>query len=110
MKKSLTFRHMEHSNAMALYVDEQLVKLEKFLANEPTPVFLDVVLEADHRRSVSRGEIRLKTPHYDVFAHDEQPDMYDLIDTIIDIAYRQVLEKKRELVDKRKTNDTFKGT
>ena len=109
MKKSLTFRHMEHSNAMELYVDQQLEKLEKFLLNEPTPVFLDVVLEADKRRSISRGEVRLKTPHYDVFTHDEQPDMYDVIDTIIDTAYHKVLEKKKELVNKRKTNDDFKG-
>ena len=109
MKKSLTFRHMEHSNAMELYVDQQLLKLEKFLSNEPTPVFLDIVLEADKRRSISRGELRLKTPHFDAFLHDEQPDMYDVIDNIIDMAYRNVLERKKELIDQRKTKDRFKG-
>lgn len=109
MKKSITFRRMEHSNALANYVDEQLVKLEEFLQNEPTPIFLDVVLEAEPRRSVSKGEIRLKTPHYNLISNYQAPDMYDVIDHIVDVIYNKVHEKKKELLDERKKADAYKG-
>lgn len=101
MNKNITFRHMEHSGAMENYIHEQLAKLEKFLEHEPTPVVIDLVLTADKRRSLSEGELKLKTPHYDLFTKTEAPDMYEVIDKIIDVMYRMVREKKKERVDKR---------
>lgn len=100
---------MDHSPVLESYVNDQLVKIEEFLKNEPSPVYLDVVLEADPRRSISRGEIRIKSPHYDLISNFEVADMYDVIDRIIDVMYKMLRKKKKELVDQRKTATTFKG-
>ncbi len=109
MKKSLTFRHMEHSNAMEEYVNEHLTKIEDFLKNEPSPVYLIVVLMADKRRSVNEGELLIKTPHYDLIAKTEGADMYDVIDSIIDTMYQDLHKKKKRLLDERKSDDKYKS-
>src|SRR3990170_6326248 len=103
MNKRVVFRHMDHSNTLENHLNEQLKKLETFLVNEPTPVNLDVVLEADARRSMSRGELLLKSPHYDFIVHAQQPDMYDVIDEIVDKAYKLIHEKKKQRIGDRKT-------
>lgn len=109
MKKCLTFRHMDHSPVLENYVNDQLAKLEESLAKEPTPIYLEIVLEADARRSISKAEIRLKTPNYDLISNYQAPDMYDVIDRVIDVMYKKVHDKKKERLDDRRKADSYKG-
>jgi len=40
---------MEHSDVMEEYINRQLEKIVEFLENEPTPIYIDMVLEASKK-------------------------------------------------------------
>lgn len=113
MHKRITFRNMDHSDIMEQYVNQQLAKVEKFLENEPTPISIDMVLEASKTREHPHVELRIKTPHFDCISNYEKTgvDMYDVIDRVIDIMYKQLHELKSKEDDQRKQrgrHDEFK--
>ncbi len=96
---------MDHSNVMEDYINKQLDKIMKFLENEPTPINIDFVLEASKVREHPRGELRIKTKNYDLVSSYEHEgvDLYDVIDRVIDVMYKQLHEEKQKNVDKRKS-------
>jgi ribosomal subunit interface protein len=95
---------MEHSDSLEQYVDKQLDKIVHFLENEPTPVFIDFVLEPSKSRAHPTVELIVKTPHYDRIVHEERDgtDMYDIIDTTVERMYRLLHEDKQKMIDERK--------
>jgi ribosomal subunit interface protein len=95
---------MEHSDSIEQYVNKQLEKIEQFLENEPTPIFIDFVLEPSKSRAHPRVELLIKTPHYDRIVHEEQDgtDMYEVIDTIVERMYRLLHEDKQKVIDERR--------
>ena len=109
MKKSITFREMPHSEVLEKYVNEQLAKVEEFLTHESEPIFLDVVFEAHRTHAHHQCEIRLKTPRFHVICHDEAPDMYAVVDKVVDTLYRELREKKKKFIDDQRHKDSFKG-
>lgn len=113
MSKRITFREMEHSDAMQEYINGQLSKIEEFLEDEPSPMHIDMVLMASKVREHPRAELRIKTPNYDLVTNYEHEgvDMYDVIDRVIDTMYSRLREAKKRRVDKNKTagrHDDFK--
>ncbi len=113
MHKRITFRGMDHSAVVEEYANQQLAKIEEFLLNEPTPVYIDLVLEPSKVHEHSRVELRVKTPHYDLVSHYEfsGQGFYDVLDRVIDVMYQELHEAKQKLVDQRKTvgrHDEFK--
>ena len=113
MHKRVTFRNMDHSDAMEEYINQHLEKIEEFLENEPTPIHIDMVVESSKTREHPRAELRIKSPHFDLISHYEHTgvDMYDAIDHVIDIMYRQLHEHKKKECDNRKMrgrHDEFK--
>ena len=113
MHKRITFRNMDHSDVMEQYINQQLEKIEKFLKNEPTPIYIDMVLEPTKNHAHPRAELRVKTPHFDLISNYEYEgtEMYDVIDRVIDIMYRQLLEHKKKENDQKKMrgrHDSFK--
>jgi len=110
MHRRITFRGMDHSPVIEEYCNGQLSKVEEFIKNERDPIYLDLILEAERTHHHHRVELRIKTPHYDLVYNYEGPDMYDVIDRVIDTMYHELHEKKRELKGKEKTADSYKGT
>jgi len=113
MHKRITFRNMEHSDVMEEYVNKQLEKVEKFLKREPTPIYIDVVLEDSKVHEHPRVEMRIKTPNFEEVSNYEHEgvDMYNAIDRVIDVMYRLLREHKQKEVDQRKMrgrHDDFK--
>ncbi len=113
MHKRVTFKNMDHSDAMENYVHHQLKKVEIFLEREPTPIYIDVVLEASKTREHPFVEMRVKSPNFDCVSNYEKTgvDMYDCIDRVIDTMARQLKEIKKKKVDDRKQrgrHDEFK--
>ncbi len=102
MHKRISFRRMDPEAIMEKYVDQQLDKVVKFLSNEKSPVYIDVVLENGKIHAHNRVEIRVKSPNYDLVSHYEGPKMYDVIDEAIDRMYLELRRHKEKLVDKRK--------
>jgi|SRR3972149_8119863 len=113
MNKRITFRHMDHSNDMEKYINDQLSKIERFLENEPTPIYIDFVLEASKVHAHPRTELRIKTPHYNLVSHYEHEgaDMQGATDHVIDAMYHTLREEKNKRIDQRKMSgrqDNFK--
>jgi ribosomal subunit interface protein len=113
MHKRITFKNMDHSDVMEDYINQQLAKIEHILENEPTPIYIDMVLEASKTREHPRAELRVKSPHFDCISNYEKTgvDMYDIIDRVIDIMYHQLREQKKKACDDRKQcgrHDEFK--
>ena len=113
MKKSITFRHMEHSAPMEQHADKQLAKLIKFLENEPTPVYLDLVFEPSKVHQHHRIELRVKSSNYDrVSSYEHQgSDFYETLDRVIDVMYKELHEDKKRQHDELKQrgrHDDFK--
>lgn len=111
MQKKVVFRHMDHSEVMEKYAHEQLEKIVRFLENEREPIYLDLILEPSKVHAHHRIEVRVKSPHYDLISNYEGSEFYDVLDRVIDVMYRQLCEKKRKLVDDKKTgnSDWYKG-
>ncbi|MEX0940532.1 MAG: ribosome-associated translation inhibitor RaiA [Candidatus Babeliales bacterium] len=111
MDKKITFRQMEHSDVMEKYINGQLAKIEQFLTHEREPIFIELVLEPVKIHAHHRVELRVKTPDYYLISNYEGPEFYDVIDRVIDVMYRQLCEKKRELVDDKRSGnaDWYKG-
>ena len=113
MHKRITFRNMDHSDIMEKYIERQLEKIQKFLKNEPTPIYIDMILEPSKIHEHPRAELRIKTPHFDLISNYEYEgvEMYDVIDRVIDVMYRQLLEHKKKEDDQKKMrgrHDPFK--
>ena len=106
MHKRITFRNMEHSDVMKRYANGQLEKVEKFLENEATPVYIDLIFEPSKIHQHHRVELRIKTPLYDLVSNYEYKGeaFYDTLDRVIDVMYRCLHEAKRkEKKDRKKT-------
>jgi ribosome-associated translation inhibitor RaiA len=90
---------MDHSDALELHANEQLAKVIHFLENEPTPIYIDLVLAPSTTREHNFAELRVKTPHYDKISSYEGPRMYEVLDHVIDVMYRELHEAKRKRED-----------
>lgn len=105
MIKRIVFRHMDKSDVMEAYANTQLAKIEEFLSNERSPVYIDLVFEPSKTREHHRIELRVKTPHYDKISDYEYTGtaFYDVLDRVIDVMYRELHEAKRKNIDHEKT-------
>ncbi|MGB8467591.1 MAG: HPF/RaiA family ribosome-associated protein [Candidatus Babeliales bacterium] len=103
MDKQITFRSMDHSAAIENYINEHIQRIEQFLANEKEPIFIAIVLEPSKTHAHHRVEVRVKSPEYDKICDFEGPEFYKLIDKCLDTMLHNLREKKRELIDKRKS-------
>lgn len=99
-KVSITFRHMEHSEALDRHTQHELAKLDKFIDSERTPIFIEVVLESQRTHHHHRVEVRVKTPHYTLNAHKEGPEIYQLVTIAVDAMCNELRKAKEERVDK----------
>jgi len=104
MHKRITFRGMEKSELMEQIANQQLQKVEEFLSNERTPVYIDLVVEPSKTREHHKIELRVKSPDYELYSTYEHQGVpfYEALDKAIDTMYEQLHEHKRRLVDERK--------
>ncbi len=104
MNKQFTFKGMEHSAAMETYAQEHLKKIEHFLEEEEErePIYIRIVFEAERIHHHHGVEFNLKSPRYDLHAHREGPEMYKLIDEVVDIMVERMHKEKQRRVDNNK--------
>ncbi|MGA9530601.1 MAG: HPF/RaiA family ribosome-associated protein [Candidatus Babeliales bacterium] len=104
MHKRITFRNMEKSEVLEQYAEKQLQKVVSFLENEPTPVYIDLVLEPSKTKEHHHIELRVKSPNYDEISDYEHQGtgFYDVLDRVIDIMVKKLHEAKRKRVSSRK--------
>lgn len=102
MEKRITFTNMESTKLLEDHVNEQLIKVERFLEKERPPVQLEVVLEAHRIHAHHQVEVRLHAPEYHLRAHAEGADMYKVINEAIDKLYAELRREKEKWVDRHK--------
>lgn len=109
MKKRITYRGIDGTPVLEEFINSHLEKVERLLENEPTPIMIDFVLEASTVHAHHLVELRIKTPHYDLIAHHEGPEMYQEIDRVVDKMVGEIRRAKEKRVDDQKKHDSFKS-
>jgi putative sigma-54 modulation protein len=89
MDISITFRHMDSSDAIKAYTGEKLTKLQKFLRR---PMTAKVTLWVDRLKHVAEARISSGGEHLD--ARQETDDMYASIDAVMGKLERQIRATK----------------
>jgi ribosomal subunit interface protein len=103
MIKQFTFRGMEHSATIEEYARNQFEKIERFLSHEKEPQYIHMIFTAGFTHHHHRVELQVTTPNYELIAHREGPEFYDLVSQVFDIMYHQLTEAKRKMIDERHT-------
>lgn len=100
MELELVFRGMEPSQAMEKYVAKYFTKFKKYFGKEdPSSIFLYVMLEGHLNHHINVVEVNIKTKHFNVQVKREGADMYPLIDEAMHIVERDLQKAKQRKVD-----------
>ena len=101
MNISITFRHMDATDAVKIYASEKVAKLQRFL-RAPMKAQVTLSCQQDRLHSV---EVDIHAGHDHVHAHETSEDMYASIDKVADKIERQILSAKESIKTRRKGAD-----
>jgi putative sigma-54 modulation protein len=105
MNISITFRHMDTSEAVAQYASGKLAKLQRFLRS---PLTGKLTFTVDRKKHVVEARISSGGEH--VEAHETSDDMYASIDSVMDKLDRQIRGHKGVARAKRRDGKSIKNT
>jgi putative sigma-54 modulation protein len=100
---TVTFRHVEPTEAIRLYAERKLGHLGKY-AKQACAAHL--ILSVDKYRQ--HGEVTVKSGRFSMTAEDESKDLYAVIDLLADKVARQ-LKRQLEKITARKTRALSTG-
>ena len=93
MQFSVTFRHMEATDALKTYARERIERIKKYF---PDPIACHVVLSAE--RHIHRVDVNLQLHNgFQVAGHETTENMYSSIDLVSAKIERQVRRYKDKL-------------
>lgn len=101
MNISITFRHMDATEAVKIYANEKVAKLQRFLRG-PMKAQVTLCCQQERLHSV---EVDIHAGHDHFHAHETSEDMYASIDKVADKIERQVLSAKESVKTRRKGAD-----
>ena len=99
MRISVTFRHLDPSEALKDYVRQKLSKCNKYFDG---PIDSNVVLSVEKFRQIA--EVTVTSGRFTVNCTEETNDMYQSIDKVVDKVERQV-KRQRQKMTQRKGSD-----
>lgn len=99
MQLSVTFRHMEPSDALKDYAHDKLSRLEKYLYSA---MDAHVVLSVEKFRHIA--DVTIMADGIKIKGQDQTEDMYSAIDMVVDKIERQV-KRFRQKLKNRKAKD-----
>ncbi len=105
MNVSITFRHMDASEAIKKHTAAKLGKLQKFLRQ---PMTAKVTISVDKIKHVAEARVSSGGAHLE--AKESSDDMYTSIDRMIDKLERQVRVTKGAAEARRRTAKTAART
>jgi len=94
MEITVTFRHLESTDALRDYAREKVSRIKKYVG---TPADAAVVLSLEKRRHTA--EITLNIDGININAKEVTEDMYSSIDLAVDKLERQVKKHKEKIKD-----------
>ena len=98
MNISITFRHMDTTDAVKIYANEKVAKLQRFLRE---PMKGQVTLSCQQDR-LHRVEVDIHSGHDHFHAHETSEDMYASIDKVTDKIERQIRLRQRAVRSRRR--------
>lgn len=99
MQVSVTFRHMDASDALRAHAIEKVERIvAKYLKNA---VEAHVILASNRHRQHNVAEINIHASNFDISAHAENPDLYTGIDLAV-IKVEAQLRKHKDRINDRK--------
>jgi ribosome hibernation promoting factor len=104
MNISITFRHMDTSEAIKTYAKEKIAKLQKFLRE---PMTAKVTLSLDKLRHSAETRISSGGAHLE--ARETSDDMYASIDKMIDKLERQIRGNKGAAQSRKRRGETVRS-
>jgi putative sigma-54 modulation protein len=104
MNIAITFRQLEASEAVKLYANEKVAKLQKFLRQ---PLSAQVTLTLDKLQHVAEVHVHAGSEHF--YGSERSEDMYASIDKVIDKLDRQIRGSKETLQGRKRGGDGLKG-
>jgi putative sigma-54 modulation protein len=105
MNVSITFRHMDASEAIKKHAAAKLGKLQKFLRQ---PMTAKVTISVDKLKHVAEARISSGGAHLE--AKESSDDMYTSIDRMIEKLDRQIRVTKGAAEARRRTAKTTRAT
>lgn len=100
MHTTVTFRDESfRTQPLVDYIHSEISKYDRILKKEPTPVYLDVVVEPHNVHQYHRVSVKIKTPHFDLFADAEEDDIYRAVKQATDSMHHQLRREQEKLVD-----------
>ena len=105
MNITITFRHMEASDALKEHASSKLSKLQKFLRQ---PMVAKVTLSLDKLQHVVETQRSSGGEHLE--AKEVGDDMYASIDRVIDKLERQIRASKGAARTKKRRGDSVRAT
>ena len=89
MNIAITFRHIDPSEAVKLYAQEKVAKLQRFLRQ---PMTANVTVALENREHIVEVRVSSGEGHY--HGKEHSPDMYASIDLVVDKIERQITGAK----------------
>ena len=110
MKKIIKFKNMESSKPLEEHALLKLNKITEILNKEKylTPFVQELWLKANKLHPHHSVELNIRTPKFDLKAHDEGTDMYIVLDNTIDKMIKLIIKEKEKLQDKTQKKETAK--
>lgn len=96
MRISVTFRHMEPTEAIREYAEAKLAKVKRYLDE---PIEANVVLELEKYRHIA--EVTLNAGRNVINCKEETNDIYGAIDLAMDKLERQIKKQKDKIRSKK---------
>ena len=110
MQTKITFRGMDHSDAIERYAHEKIAKLYKFFKKEnQDSVFISMTVESHREHHYFIAELKIKTSQYDVIAKKEGTEMYPVIDYVVATMEKEITHAKEKHVAGKKHGVVVRG-
>ena len=100
MKISITGRHVDITNALNSYIKTKFQKLKKYSENI---INIHAILTVEKERM--KAEATLKTKNGNLFAANEENNMYAAIDEIVEKLDRQLKKEKEKITNYRRIDE-----
>lgn len=99
MRVSVTFRHMDNSDALKKYAEDKIGRLQKYVYS---PVDASVVLSVEKHRQIA--EVVINAEKMTIKGREATENMYSAIDMVMEKIEKQIKKHKERLVSHKVDN------
>jgi putative sigma-54 modulation protein len=99
MRVTVTFRHMDNSDALKKYAEDKIGRLKKY---EYGPVDASVVLSVEKHRQIA--EVVINAEKMTIKGREATENMYSAIDMVMEKIEKQIKKHKERLVSHKADN------